>query len=427
MAMRHRALGRPKQKPKRLTAQEQRIKQWESETTAWLPVVTALTIGMGIAARVYTKMQTTPPYSSAPLRNGTIPTIGLGTWNLRGPACARAVEQALAVGYRHIDTAASYGNEAAIGSVLGRLESVELVGGGKLRRQDLFVTSKLPNDAHAEADVERAAMRSARDLKVRYLDLYLMHWPVATTKASRGGPPVVDSALSTDEALLKTWAAMEALVRLGLVKAIGVSNFSEKRLRWLLERAEIAPAVLQVELHPYLPQTSLVRYAQKRGVHVTAYSPLGSPGRPERHRSDADPPPLIGHRAVMHAGSKSGCTMAQVLLRWAVQRGCSAVPKASPGRHVRENFGRCEMLKADAVALLAEADLKEGGRHIRGAALLEGLGVSHEEFWGAERPSADATAAALTQFSEALQSTKRGKRKKKNLASPSPSKKQSQQ
>ncbi|KAG5841167.1 hypothetical protein ANANG_G00196700 [Anguilla anguilla] len=206
-----------------------------------------------------------------------MPLVGLGTWKSAPGQVMQAVLSALDCGYRHIDCAAAYGNEQEVGEALR-----ERVGLGKaLQREDVFVTSKLWNTQHHPDDVEPACRKSLADLGLDYLDLYLMHWPMAFQRGAEVMPRNADGSIRyADTHYRDTWKAMEALVDLGLARAIGLSNFNARQVDDVLSIAEHKPAVNQVECHPYLIQARLLAHCGDRGVVVTAYSPLGSPDRP---------------------------------------------------------------------------------------------------------------------------------------------------
>ena len=251
-----------------------------------------------------------PPQQTVALAGGgRMPLLGLGTWR-SGPGAVRAaVEAALRLGYRHIDCAEVYQNEGEVGEALAAA-----LADGALRRQDLWVTSKLWNTNHSGAAVERAVRRTLGALRLQYLDLYLIHWPVASNR----GPTVVP-------ALRETWEAMEGLVRAGLVRSIGVSNFSAKKLADILSYATIRPAVCQVEAHPYHRSDALVAWCKAQGIHVTAFSPLGSPDS----GAGRDAPVLLSDPTLASVAARVGRAPAQVLIRWALQRGTSVLPKST--------------------------------------------------------------------------------------------------
>lgn len=206
------------------------------------------------------------------LNNETeMPIIGLGTWKSEPSEAYAAVRWALKLGYTHFDCAAIYNNEEAVGQAFA-----DAMAEDGLKREDIFVTSKLWNNAHRAEDVAPALQETLTRLKLEYLDLYLMHWPVAQKKEALM-PLTADDMLPLSEApIADTWQAMEELYKEGKAKAIGVSNFGEKSLTELAMTSEINPMVNQVESHPYLPQEELLSYCQKNMIALTAYSPLGS-------------------------------------------------------------------------------------------------------------------------------------------------------
>jgi diketogulonate reductase-like aldo/keto reductase len=264
-----------------------------------------------------------------------MPMVGLGTWKSAPDAVGNAVAYALVeCGYRHIDCAPIYGNEKEIG------ESFRSVfDAGKVRREDVFITSKLWNSEHRRDNVPSACKNTLFDLKLDYLDLYLMHWGYAHSR---------DEAVDKNGFLIlekipvrETWEAMEELVQSGLVKAIGVANFGVAQLADLLSYAKIPPAVNQVELHPYLQQSRLVEFCQYRNVVVTAYSPLGRPGESEMANS------LLGDKTIVKIAHAHGKTPAQVLLRFAMQRETIVIPKSTHSGRIKENIEVFDFVLSD--------------------------------------------------------------------------------
>ncbi|KAI2664498.1 Aldo-keto reductase family 1 member A1-A [Labeo rohita] len=274
-----------------------------------------------------------------------MPAVGLGTWKSAPGQVKQAVLAALDCGYRHIDCAAAYSNEREVGEAL----SERLAAGQPLRREDIFVTSKLWNTKHHPDDVEEACKKSLSDLRLSYLDLYLMHWPMAFERGDELMPRRPDGTIRYDDTHYRdTWAAMEKLVDQGLVKAIGLSNFNARQIDDILSIAKHKPVVNQVECHPYLVQTQLVCYCWSRGLSVTAYSPLGSPDRPWVTSEEAH---LLDDPRVVGLAKRYNKTPAQVIIRWHVQRGVVCIPKSvfdfkltDEDMRVIESFNRNERL-----------------------------------------------------------------------------------
>ena len=220
-----------------------------------------------------------------------IPVIGLGTFgsdSVSGEAIADAVLDAGRLGYRHFDCAAVYGNERLVGHSLRKLMA------GGVKREELWITSKLWNDKHAEQDVAPAFRQSLNDLQLDYLDLYLVHWPFPNFH-----PPGCDVNFHDPNArpyvhenFMKTWRQLEKLVDQGLVRHIGTSNMTIPKLKLVLRDARIRPACNEMELHPHFQQADLFAYVREQGLEPIGYCPLGSPGRPERDRTPEDTSPL---------------------------------------------------------------------------------------------------------------------------------------
>jgi len=259
--------------------------------------------------------------------------IGLGTWKSEPGEVGRAVKAALETGYRHLDCAAIYGNEPEIGDALK-----EIFSAGEINRNEVWITSKLWNNAHRHKDVIPALKQTLSDLKLDYLDLYLMHWPVAFQSGLEGFPEKDEDFLSLEEVpLTETWSAMLEAKEQGLIRHAGVSNFSEKKLRNLISGSDSAPEMNQIELHPYLQQDELVDYCMKNNIHITAYSPLGSSDRPDFLKGE-DEPSLLENEVITSIAMKHNATPAQILIHWHLVRDIAVIPKSTnPGR-IEENF-----------------------------------------------------------------------------------------
>ncbi len=273
---------------------------------------------------------------------GRFPAVGLGFWKMPKPDVPALVAEALRAGYRHLDCACDYGNEAQVGAGLAAAFSA-----GLCRREDLWVTSKLWNTYHEPKHVRAACERTLRDLRLDYLDLYLVHFPIALAFVPFDVryPPEWFHDPKAEKPAMKpirvpyadTWGAMEELQRAGLVKRIGACNLNISALRDVLSYAAIRPAVHQIELHPYLTQPRMLRYCAQEGIAVTAFSPLGSPSyesigmaRPEEN--------VLRDPVVTAIAAAHGRTPAQIALRWGVQRGCAVIPKTQRPERLRENL-----------------------------------------------------------------------------------------
>ncbi|KAF3761960.1 hypothetical protein M406DRAFT_95189 [Cryphonectria parasitica EP155] len=254
-----------------------------------------------------------------------IPAVGLGTWQSKPNEVKEAVEVALKSGYTHIDAAAAYDNEKEVGDAI-KASGVD--------RKNIFLTSKLWNTHHKAEDVEKAVDASLADLQTDYLDLYLIHWPVAFRKINETERfPINEETYGmdiVDVPLLETWKAMEALVKKGKLKTIGVSNFTAAKIEEIWDAAEIKPAASQVELHPYFAQPDLVKYCHDKGIVVQAYSPLGN--------NIYGLPKAIEDPVVIEAAEKLGKTPAQVVLSWVVQRDIVVLTKSVTPARIKSNL-----------------------------------------------------------------------------------------
>ena len=271
-----------------------------------------------------------------------LPAVGLGLWKIDNAAVSDLIKEAVRCGYRHLDSACDYGNEAEAGVGIE-----QALAAGYCRREDLWVTSKLWNTFHEPKHVRPALERTLSDLRLDYLDCYLVHFPIALAYVSpetRYPPgwffdPDADmpGMQPARVPLADTWGAMEDLVDAGLVRRIGVCNYGVSLLRDLQATARIQPAVLQVELHPRLAQEKLLRYCRETGIAVTAFSPLGAPSYvPLGMATAADS--LLEHPTVTEIAAAVDRTPAQVLLRWGVQRGTAVIPKTSRRERLAENL-----------------------------------------------------------------------------------------
>ncbi len=291
--------------------------------------------------------------------DGQMPVIGLGLWKIDPDQVADTVVAAIRAGYRHLDSACDYANEKQVGEGIRRA-----IDEGLCTREDLWVTSKLWNTYHHPDHVVMALDQTLEDLGLDYLDLYLVHFPIALefVPFETRYPPEWVHDPSDEVPMMKpaavslqdTWQAMETLVDAGLTRHIGVCNYGVSLLRDLINYARIAPAVLQVESHPYLTQEKLIRFCSEQDIAVTAFSPLGALSYLELGMAD-QAESVLQKPDVIAIAERLGKTPAQVVLRWGVQRGTSIIPKTSRPERLLENAALFdfELSAADMAAVSA--------------------------------------------------------------------------
>ncbi|XP_010315337.1 NADP-dependent D-sorbitol-6-phosphate dehydrogenase [Solanum lycopersicum] len=262
-----------------------------------------------------------------------MPIVGLGVWRMEGKDMKDLLINAIKIGYRHFDCAADYQNEAEVGEALA-----EAFQTGLVKREDLFITTKLWNSDHGH--VLEACKDSLKKLRLDYLDLYLVHFPVATkhtgvgtTASALGEDGVLD--IDTTISLETTWHGMENLVSLGLVRSIGISNYDIFLTRDCLAYSKVKPAVNQIETHPYFQRESLVKFCQKHGICVTAHTPLGGAAANTEWFGSVS---CLEDPALKGLAEKYKKTVAQVILRWGIQRNTVVIPKSSKLERLQENF-----------------------------------------------------------------------------------------
>jgi alcohol dehydrogenase (NADP+) len=308
-----------------------------------------------------------------------MPAIGLGTFgsdHVTAHQVAEAVKGAAAAGYRHFDCASVYGNEKEIG-----VELNEIVRGG-LAREQLWIASKLWNDKHAEDDVIASCRQSLADLRLDYLDMYLVHWPFPNFH-----PPGCDVSFRGSgaeayihEHFMLTWRKMEELVDKGHVRHIGTSNMTIPKLKLVLRDARIKPAVNEMELHPHFQQPELFEFVRAQGIEPIGYSPIGSPGRPDRDRTPDDTAPTEDP-VIRTIAERRGVHPAEVCLKWAVQRGQTPIPFSVNPRNYTNNLRAVVDDPLTDEEMRAIAAIDRNCRLIKGQVFLWKDGQSWEDLW----------------------------------------------
>ncbi|KIV96060.1 hypothetical protein, variant [Exophiala mesophila] len=309
------------------------------------------------------------PESRNPVKH--IPNIGLGLWNSKDDDATKAVGYAFSAGYHHLDGAAVYDNEPFVGTALNASSSPP--------RHRYWLTSKLWNTAHRPKFVRPALEKTLSDLNTTYLDLYLMHWPVAFRPDTPPERQVVDQ----DTSILDTWRAMEDLVSANLTRYIGVSNFSPRELDALLKDAKIKPFAHEFETHPYLQQQEWVDWHHKHDIKVIAYSPLAN-SNPTYHDKYPKLDPILADRFWNELALDKNITTAQAILGWGIQRGTVVIPKSVHQKRILENLASVNVsFTNDELAKIAQQDRRarfnDPGRSW-GVELFEGLDGGSNRF-----------------------------------------------
>ncbi|MDA8664353.1 aldo/keto reductase [Porticoccaceae bacterium] len=281
-----------------------------------------------------------------------MPAVGLGLWKIDSQSVAETVYEAIKRGYRHLDSAADYGNEKQVGEGIARA-----LADGLCAREDLWITSKLWNTYHRKEHVQAACERSLSDLGLDYFDLYLVHFPIALQYVDFDqryppewiyDPNAENPCMALDSAPLhETWAAMEELVEIKLARKIGICNYTAVLLHDLMSYARIKPAILQIESHPYLTQEALIRTAQSYNIAVTAFSPLGALSYVSLDMASSGDS-VLTEPVVLAIAERLNVTPAQVVLRWGIQRGTAIIPKTSRAERLSENIALSDFSLTDS-------------------------------------------------------------------------------
>ena len=276
------------------------------------------------------------------MSNKLIPAVGFGLWKIPKKDCSSVVYHAIKNGYRHFDSASDYGNEKEVGDGIQKA-----IKDGLCSRDDLWITSKLWNTYHANEHVQPAIEKSLKDLQLDYLDLYLIHFPIALEyvpfetryPAEWFFDPAEDNPCMKPAhvPLYETWSAMEKLVEKNLTRQIGVCNYNTGLMHDLISYANIKPTMLQIESHPYNTQESLIRLCEQYDINVTAFSPLGALSYVELDMAN-EQQSVLKQDVVINAAKRLNKTPAQIVLRWGIQRGCSIIPKTSKEARMKENL-----------------------------------------------------------------------------------------
>ena len=309
-----------------------------------------------------------------------IPVIGIGTFgsdHVSHEEVASAVKYAVVSGYRHIDCASVYGNEARIGKAIRELIAEKVVA-----RDELWITSKVWNDMHGDGMVISSCKQSLADLRLDYLDLYLVHWPFPNYHAPGcdGDARNPDSKPYIHENFMKVWRQMEQLVELGLVRNIGTSNVTIPKLKLIMRDARIKPAVNEMELHPHFQQPELFEFCLKNEIQPIGYSPIGSPARPERDKTPADTVD-IEDPVIIEIARKMGIHPATVCIKWAVQRGQIPIPFSSSERNILSNLKAVTSDPLTIDDMNAIASIDKNCRLIKGQVFLWEGANGWEDLW----------------------------------------------
>ncbi len=307
--------------------------------------------------------------------NDKIPMLGLGTWKSAKGEIYQTVRKAIEIGYRHFDCALIYGNEHEIGQAIS-----DAINNKEVTRNELWITSKLWNNRHKKVDIQPTIEITLDSLKLEYLDLYLIHWPVALLNSvnyPKDGSEMIDLKHIP---LVETWQGMIALKENNLTKHIGVSNFSIKKINELINETGVCPEALQLELHPFLQQNKIVDFANANNIILTGFCPLGSSDRPINRITEGEPK-LFENKSIIDIAQEKGNTPAQIMLAWAINRGTSVIPKSVNPQRLKENIEAAD-IELTPLEMEKINQLDQHYRYIKGDFwCLEGSGYTLENLW----------------------------------------------
>jgi len=304
-----------------------------------------------------------------------MPIIGLGTWKSAPGEVYKAIRTAIEVGYKHFDCAHIYGNEKEIGMAF-----TDAISANEVKREELWITSKLWNNRHRIEQVEPAIQLTLKNLQLDYLDLYLIHWPIVLND-DVNFPSKSDEMVSLEKTpLQETWKGMIEIKEKGLARHIGTSNFSIKKIKGLISTTGVKPESNQVEMHPFLQQNELKSYCDSENINLTGYSPLGSSDRPANRILEGEPK-LFENETLKKLAKSKGISVAQIMLAWATNRSTCAIPKSINKERLIENI-RSADIELTENEMAEVASVNKNYRYIKGDFwCLPGTDYTIENLW----------------------------------------------
>lgn len=304
-----------------------------------------------------------------------MPVMGIGTWQSDPEKLYNAIVTAVEYGYRHIDCAYIYDNEKIVGEAIDHL-----IKKGTVTRSELWITSKLWNSFHKRSQILGAIETSLTDLRTDYLDLYLVHWPIALKEGVKFPTTRNDFYTLEQVPLAETWSGMEDCFESKLSRNIGVSNFSMKKLDGLAATWNVPAQVNQVEMNPYLQQKELLKYCQSNDIKVTAYSPLGKGNVARQNNLN-----LFEDAVIKDVAQRNKCTVSQVLLKWAIQKNITVIPKSVTPERIRENFDALKVTLAPADMALIDTLDKHNRISYGGVFMVDNGPYTYENIWDEQK------------------------------------------